>query len=211
MVRRTKGFTLIELLVVIAIIAILAAILFPVFLRAKEAARRSTCLSNQRQLGIASCLYADSNNGWYPYPSRAGTQALFPSYAFTSTNTDTSGELMHLLRPYITNKLVYYCPAVDFFDKTYGYNYQATISNPRFMSIGYYYYASEGWAGARVSQTGSTRRILLSCYGSGVTYNHGQTGHGKNVGIFTFVDGHSKLIHHYVYPYRNLMPQWTEE
>lgn len=48
-----KGFTLIELLVVIAIIAILAAILFPVFARAREKARQTVCLSNQRQMGLA--------------------------------------------------------------------------------------------------------------------------------------------------------------
>ena len=50
---RQKGFTLIELLVVIAIIAILAAILFPVFARAREKARQSTCASNQRQISAA--------------------------------------------------------------------------------------------------------------------------------------------------------------
>jgi prepilin-type N-terminal cleavage/methylation domain-containing protein len=55
--RRRRGFTLIELLVVIAIIAILAAILFPVFARARESARRSTCLSNLRQIGTATMIY----------------------------------------------------------------------------------------------------------------------------------------------------------
>jgi prepilin-type N-terminal cleavage/methylation domain-containing protein/prepilin-type processing-associated H-X9-DG protein len=52
-----RGFTLIELLVVIAIIAVLAAILFPVFARAKDAAKKTACLSNQRQLGIALQMY----------------------------------------------------------------------------------------------------------------------------------------------------------
>src|ERR1700758_2460545 len=55
--KRTSGFTLIELLVVIAIIAILAAILFPVFAQAREKARQSACLSNQRQIGTALSLY----------------------------------------------------------------------------------------------------------------------------------------------------------
>src|SRR5437868_15440430 len=53
-----RGFTLIELIVVIAIIAILAAILFPVFAQARESARQTTCLSNQKQLGTGLMMYA---------------------------------------------------------------------------------------------------------------------------------------------------------
>jgi prepilin-type N-terminal cleavage/methylation domain-containing protein len=56
--RRDDGFTLIELLVVIAIIAILAAILFPVFARAREAARRTSCLSNMRQVTTGILMYS---------------------------------------------------------------------------------------------------------------------------------------------------------
>jgi prepilin-type N-terminal cleavage/methylation domain-containing protein/prepilin-type processing-associated H-X9-DG protein len=56
--RNGRGFTLIELLVVIAIIAILAAILFPVFARAREKARMTACLSNQKQIGLAQLMYA---------------------------------------------------------------------------------------------------------------------------------------------------------
>jgi prepilin-type N-terminal cleavage/methylation domain-containing protein len=65
--RRTQsGFTLIELLVVIAIIAILAAILFPVFARARESARRANCLSNLKQLGTAFQMYAQDWEETYP-------------------------------------------------------------------------------------------------------------------------------------------------
>ena len=56
--KEKRGFTLIELLVVIAIIAILAAILFPVFSRAREQARKAACLSNAKQIGMALAMYA---------------------------------------------------------------------------------------------------------------------------------------------------------
>jgi prepilin-type N-terminal cleavage/methylation domain-containing protein/prepilin-type processing-associated H-X9-DG protein len=65
-VKKHDGFTLIELLVVIAIIAILAAILFPVFVNAREKARQTSCLSNMSQLGKAFRMYLDDNNGLYP-------------------------------------------------------------------------------------------------------------------------------------------------
>ncbi len=62
---RTKGFTLIELLVVIAIIAILAAMLFPVFARAREKARQASCVSNLRQLALANIQYAADYDGYF--------------------------------------------------------------------------------------------------------------------------------------------------
>lgn len=61
-----RGFTLVELLVVIAVIAVLAAILFPVFAQARDSARRASCLSNMRQLGTAVEMYKSDNNGEYP-------------------------------------------------------------------------------------------------------------------------------------------------
>jgi prepilin-type N-terminal cleavage/methylation domain-containing protein/prepilin-type processing-associated H-X9-DG protein len=63
---KRRGFTLIELLVVIAIIAILAAILFPVFMSAKESSRKTRCLSNMRQITLAMFSYADDNQGCLP-------------------------------------------------------------------------------------------------------------------------------------------------
>lgn len=64
--HHTRGFTLIELLVVIAIIAILAAIIFPVFSRARGKARQAKCLSNMKQIGAALTMYTDDHDGCYP-------------------------------------------------------------------------------------------------------------------------------------------------
>ena len=71
---RYRGFTLIELLVVIAIITILAAILFPVFASARAAARKTACLSNMRQIGMAIEMYADDHDQAYPQSKRAEPQ-----------------------------------------------------------------------------------------------------------------------------------------
>jgi prepilin-type N-terminal cleavage/methylation domain-containing protein/prepilin-type processing-associated H-X9-DG protein len=64
--KRLSGFTLIEILVVIVIIALLAGILFPVFSQSREKARASSCLSNQKQIGLALKMYLQDNDGYFP-------------------------------------------------------------------------------------------------------------------------------------------------
>src|SRR3569623_1771022 len=97
---RLSGFTLIELLVVIAIIAILAAILFPVFAQAREAARRSSCLSNTKQFGSGTMLYVQDYDEYYPmslYNTNVGGKKAFSVY--------------DALQPYIKNSGVLACPS----------------------------------------------------------------------------------------------------
>ena len=96
--RRPRGFTLIELLVVIAIIAILAAILFPVFAKAREKARQASCASNLKQLGLAITQYTQDYDELVP-------PALVRSAAGV-TNT-----WRWILYPYVKSTRVYTCPS----------------------------------------------------------------------------------------------------
>jgi len=96
-----KGFTLIELLVVIAIIAILAAILFPVFARARAKAQQNDCLSNCKQIQLGLIMYASDNNQMYPLDNigQSGTTA--------GTGLAWSSEVL----PYIKNVQIFICPS----------------------------------------------------------------------------------------------------
>jgi prepilin-type N-terminal cleavage/methylation domain-containing protein/prepilin-type processing-associated H-X9-DG protein len=105
---RRQGFTLIELLVVIAIIAILAAILFPVFSRARAKARQTSCLSNQKQLCLALLMYADDWDEMLPPRYYEASPGVFLHW-------DT-----HYAQPYITNTGILTCPSTR--QRSYGYN-----------------------------------------------------------------------------------------
>ena len=97
--HRTKGFTLIELLVVIAIIAILAAILFPVFASAKRSAHRTQCASNLKQISVSCMLYIDDNDG------------RFSPWASRNTSGAYSSSWLILLQKYSRTRLLSNCPA----------------------------------------------------------------------------------------------------
>jgi prepilin-type N-terminal cleavage/methylation domain-containing protein len=99
---RKRGFTLIELLVVIAIIAILAAILFPVFAQAKEAAKRTSCLSNSNQIGKAMLMYMGDNDDKVP---------LVMYHVAGSYIADNSGYPMTCMADYIANTRLSRCPS----------------------------------------------------------------------------------------------------
>lgn len=100
---RRAGFTLIELLVVIAIIAILAAILFPVFSRARAKARQTSCLSNLKQLGLAVDMYAQDHDEFLP-PHNDNEAPLPAAYDW---RYDT---FIVRLMPYVKNEQMITCP-----------------------------------------------------------------------------------------------------
>lgn len=116
--RRTRGFTLIELLVVIAIIALLAAILFPVFARARENARRSTCQSNLKQLGLAAHQYSQDYDG-----------TLVMAFDWNNSNSNSYYDLLY---PYVKNNGVFVCPSRKNYD---------SYANPANWSTSIAYYA----------------------------------------------------------------------
>jgi prepilin-type N-terminal cleavage/methylation domain-containing protein len=132
-----RAFTLIELLVVVAIIAILAAILFPVFAQAREKARQTSCVSNARQMGVAISMYVQDNEGYpmHSSPSSQSPRTRWPDHIY----------------PYVKNEQMFTCPSVSAtagltpaFRKWahnpnliyggYGYNYQY-LGNSRFPFV----------------------------------------------------------------------------
>src|SRR4051794_34796454 len=104
---RKPAFTLIELLVVIAIIAILAAILFPVFAQAREKARQAGCLSNLKQVGMATQMYMQDYDETVPWSclgrlwQKRGYKNIRPDDVYAP----------EMMGPYVKNAMVWYCPS----------------------------------------------------------------------------------------------------
>jgi prepilin-type N-terminal cleavage/methylation domain-containing protein/prepilin-type processing-associated H-X9-DG protein len=107
MKHRRAGFTLIELLVVIAIIAILAAILFPVFAQARDKARQAACLSNMKQLGTGLTMYAQDYDETLPLNHYVGN-GLMPLPGWRDPRAGDSW--CSGIYPYVKNLQIYVCP-----------------------------------------------------------------------------------------------------
>ena len=166
-----RGFTLIELLVVIAIIAILAAILFPVFAKAREKARQTRCLSNLKQLDLAALSYAqDYDERWVRY--------RYPNPYYWPDKLD----------PYLKNAEILKCPSRPTVARAYGMNYHHLHG----WSLASVEYPSEHLAFC------DNHNILAGCPcqgGSYLYYTPGLNPLPHNDGInMAFVDGHAKWL-----------------
>ena len=154
---RRRGFTLIELLVVIAIIAILAAVLFPVFARVREAAKQAKCASNMRQLALGFRLYIDDNNGGMPILSR---------FVESPNGKDWCGSVQALvgcavnplngsIAPYVRNKGIFLCQSDQGLPAT------SVIGQPTNYPLSY----SANWHLRRTNldqaTAGRTQKVLL--------------------------------------------------
>ena len=210
-----KGFTLIELLVVIAIIAILAAILFPVFARARESARRASCLSNLKQIGLGIMQYTQDYDERYPLSIR-GTWGNTATYVKVSdpslpgshfkTNDGSGGThydnwftWMDMVQPYIKSWQVFVCPSATntAITPSYGYNYYL-----RSYSVALSEIASPSLTALSMDNNDQYMFTDMSCASAGAwLVDTTATRHlwvaphleGSN---FIFFDGHAKWLAH---------------
>jgi prepilin-type N-terminal cleavage/methylation domain-containing protein/prepilin-type processing-associated H-X9-DG protein len=110
--RKSPGFTLIEVLVVIAIITLLAAILFPVFARARENARRASCMSNLKQIAMGVMQYTQDYDEGYP-PTNYQSPTPPETGYWTNSGTGKGIFWQQIIYPYVKNEQVYACPSVS--------------------------------------------------------------------------------------------------
>jgi prepilin-type N-terminal cleavage/methylation domain-containing protein/prepilin-type processing-associated H-X9-DG protein len=189
---RRRGFTLIELLVVIAIIAILAAILFPVFAKAREKARQSSCLSNVKQLNLGILQYAQD------YDERMPLEAGYLTPAQFLAGPEWPNYWWEQVMPYLKNSQILSCPS-----ESRRYVFSGNASDTRY-SVNYSYniFASGQSLGtcARPSETGlnvdgmnNYWRLFDAPGGTNTNFLWTTKIHNDGFNA-SFVDGHAKWI-----------------
>jgi prepilin-type N-terminal cleavage/methylation domain-containing protein/prepilin-type processing-associated H-X9-DG protein len=154
--RSPRAFTLIELLMAIAVVAVLAAILFPVFAKARESARRAVCASNMRQLGLATNAYLEDWDGRYPWawdPELVHKEGRGPA-------------LRDVLMLYVQNQRVWECPSDIGETFPNGPNGRRERTPPFYdsrMQVGSssYYYPGIGWEQRYLGQVGGVASAKL--------------------------------------------------
>lgn len=196
-----QAFTLIELLVVIAIIAILAAILFPVFARARENARRSSCSSNLKQIGLGIIQYTQDYDEKMPVKG----------YGCTGGGPGQCTIWYDMVQPYIKSTQVFKCPSnpVNYlgyggtFPSSYGCNSTASGGgdSDTDASVGAFNgYQKDGFAIAGFSSTSQTIAVgELTSVAWGAEIGNGSLNNGffnghLSTANYLFVDGHVKAL-----------------
>ncbi|MHB0998599.1 MAG: type II secretion system protein [Armatimonadota bacterium] len=214
MERRNKGFTLIELLVVIAIIAILAAILFPVFAKAREAARATTCLNNIKQLATSLQMYISENDMTYPVydNTKAGDPMTYTSFSMYVPGDAASKayvqnySYMSQLMPYVKSKKIFACPsASDYADPDKSNvvawkHFTGYVYRP-IMQWGMYPYLSPAWlANGALSETFFPKPAQFYVFCEQAPYHDWRDPAGAGIFSrdckmnFAFLDGHAKSL-----------------
>jgi prepilin-type N-terminal cleavage/methylation domain-containing protein len=197
--ERRRGFTLIELLVVIAIIAILAAILFPVFAKAREQSRRTSCTSNMKQTMSGFMMYCQD----YDECTLLAVHkcALWPGTTTLNTGTLTLGvygvplAFGHLLEPYTKNTNIFVCPSGNPSDAcwghTYSYNVTELAGDPSAAT------APFGGRSMAAFDNPADRWVLADCSGPSWGTNHSRKSNPAETitmyQVVGYLDGHAKM------------------
>jgi len=195
---QARGFTLVELLVVIAIIAVLAAILFPVFAQARAKARQTTCLANLKQLGLAIQMYASDYDDLYPWgvdPADRYAPEIWSGYPLWQSWIPYMPDLTDVLDPYCRNAELWHCPADRGYDELEDSGYPLDGRPTAFEAFGNsYHYRTEvafRCLGTTSLEDPAGVNILFDGHGSWHSGSHAYNARRWNV---MFGDGHVKNV-----------------
>ncbi len=173
---RISAFTLIELLVVVAIIAILAALLFPVFAQARAKARETSCLSNLKQAGNAFAMYVQDYDGQYPYavdPADRFTSQIWNAFPNFQAQISILPWLHETLQPYVKSREMFHCPGdtgIQIEDFT---GYPLDASGSMFKRFGTSYFYRTEFAARQMSEAGVSSPAESNLYMDGGGLWHG--------------------------------------